>query len=354
MKEKCGGTFPEIVIARGDLASPESRDAVDRVADRIAASRELGRFHAVGFTDILGLHALLAGPPAAATASGPDIAGRGLLEIGRRLARLDGDARRAVPRDPEQVREAVRALYADPAWSGLARMFVSPDLSLGTLLLLGGDAGTDVESVERVWRELDAVTASAGGPTRLSFLGYRTMAYLFVTHSLDCIRTMALVSLAVVLALTALCFRERRAVVVVGLLMATSTLVWFGVLQLFGIYISIFLLFPLVFAVCVGSDYALHILSRLHADRLESPGASGLEWTRRAWTSTGRAVAVAALTDAGVFLVFSRTDLVSASQVMLAVALAVFTIFASTIVLVPALGLPRTRPAPGTDDAPAA
>ncbi len=334
MRERCGGTFPEIVIARGDLTSPRSLEAMDRVEDGLANSAELEDFEVVGATTILGMYSL--------------VEKNDLLTMGIALAGHGGDPRKAAPRTPEEIRALVDKLHASPAWSTLAGMFISRDGRSGAILLLGGEAGTDMDTVEHTWGALESVIAAErreGDPIELSFLGYRTMSYLFATHSLASIRTVAVVTLIVVLTLSAFVLRRRRALLVVGTLMTTSCVVWFGLLQLLDIYVSIFLLFPLVFAVCVGSDYALHILCRLRADQADlGSGEAGdrIEWTRSAWNSTGRAIAFAAFTDGGVFLIYSLTPLVSASNVMVAVALAVAAIFACTVLLVPALIFPKS------------
>jgi predicted RND superfamily exporter protein len=198
--------------------------------------------------------------------------------------------------------------------------------------------------VGAIWRELEALLAEESqpdDPIELSFLGYRTMSYLFTEHGLKWMRITAVVALATVLALAALFLRAARALLIVFLLAVTSGLVWFALLQIAGIYLSIFLLFPLVFAMSIGSDYGLHFLCRLRAARLRGedttlPPARGRD-PHSVWYSTSRAVAIAALTDAGVFLIYSRTALVSASQVMIAVALAVAAVFACTALLIPAL-----------------
>ena len=97
------------------------------------------------------------------------------------------------------------------------------------------------------------------------------------------------------------------------------------------------LLFPLVFAMCIGSDYGLHLLCSYKAIEEGSGPTAHQTVSDRVWATTGRAIAIAAVTDAAVFLIYAAMELVSASQIMLSVALAVAAVFLSTIVLVPAL-----------------
>jgi len=287
-------------------------DLLSRIKKRIAASPLLGkRYYCAGVQDIL----MLSGSPLN-------------LLLGTGLS------------SPEDIRKAARNLYTSPAWTPLAGLFIDRNLTVGTLLLLGGDMGTDVESVQKLTGELEGIIAGEVGPedpVEIRFFGYRTLAHLFSTYSWRWIKLTACASLVVVLLLTALVLRRLRDVLIIALLMGGSSLCWLGLLQLSGIYLSVFLIFPLVFAVCIGSDYGLHLLCsfRAGAGRGDPEGAG--ETGRRVWSTTGRAIAIAAFTDAGVFLAFSRMELVSGSQIMMAVALAVLAVFASTIILVPAL-----------------
>jgi predicted RND superfamily exporter protein len=318
MRSRCGGAFPEIVIAHGDLASARALEVLRRIEERVARSPLLGsRFRTFGLPDLLAL-----------------ARAKTWLERG-------GDAAM-----PDAVGEAVKGLYADPRWAPLAGLCAAKDLSVGTVLLLGGDAGVRPEEVRTVWRELEEIVAAEvkpDDPVQVSFLGYRTMAHLFAEYSWTWVQRIALVSMGIVVALVAAFVRRGRAVLLVGLLMAGSTIWWLASLELAGVYVSVFLLFPLVFVTSIGSDYGLHLIYGL---RELSGGAlagapSPPEAQRRLWETTGRAVALAAFTDAGVFLVFSRTELVSASQVMLAVALGAAAVFATTLALVPALARGR-------------
>jgi predicted RND superfamily exporter protein len=332
MREKCGGSFPEIVIVRGDLSSPESWSELVRMQKSLAASAHLGeRFRVVGAADILGTYALFRD--------------RNLVQTVAALATNGGNVTSFLPTTTAELQETARSMYADPAWEPIVSLFVDPKLEIATILLLGGDAGTDMQSVRDTWNELDAALGTGGGPLDASFLGYRTMAYLFATHSEYWIRVTLFVSLAVVLTLAIAFLRDMRAVLVIVVLLVLSSLWWLALLQLSDIHVSIFLLFPLVFTICIGSDYGLHMLCRLRADRRDHASndadLSPLDWTHSAWSSTGRAIAIAALTDGVIFWLFAQMDLVSASQIMQAVALAVAAVFGCTILVVPALAFSK-------------
>jgi hypothetical protein len=318
MRKRCGGAFPELVIVRGDLSDPRAVQLMQTIKKRITSSPQLGsRFQAIGVSELLSL-----------------------VEL-RSLFSLPWGEKRS---EAERSRQAVEEAFTSPLLAPFMGLFVDRDLSIGTIMLLGGDAGTDLDGVRRIWDELESIfeeETRPGDPVQFSFLGYRTMAYLFTTYSWKWIRITAGVSLTVVLLLTALFLRRIRAVALVALLMAGSSIWWLGALQLGGIYLSVFLLFPLVFAMCIGSDYGLHLLCSFEALKAEKPEKqtrlSPRERSRSVWSTTGRAIAIAALTDAGVFGIFAGMELVSGSHIMLAVVLAVGAVFASTIILVPAL-----------------
>ncbi len=310
IREKCGGAFPEIIIARGDMTRHGSIDTLRRIQQRIVRSEgPVGAFHTIGAPDLIAF----ARP-------------RTLI---------------APQRDGTDLRDAIDALHEDPVLSPLAGIFVSSEGDIATVLLLGGDPGNDPEIVERLWNDLETIVQeeSANSDLDVSFLGYRTMAYLFSTYSLDWIARTGLVSFVVVLLLTAVFLRRLRAVLLVGLLVLVSLALWYVLIGLADIYVSVFLLFPLVFVVCIGSDYGLHMLCRLRADRLdrEIVGETAPSKQRDLWMTTGRAITLAAITDAVAFLIFAPARLVTVSHVMIAVALAVTAVFVTTALLVPTL-----------------
>ncbi|MBN1853624.1 MAG: MMPL family transporter, partial [Pirellulales bacterium] len=146
------------------------------------------------------------------------------------------------------------------------------------------------------------------------------------------------VSQILVVLLTALVLRDVRAVLVLVLLMGGSSIWWFASLRLVGIYLSLFLLFPLVFIICIGTDYALHLFYRARSERIGKARTLPAGCSARIWSTTGRAITAAAITDAGVFLIYSTMELVSGALVLRAMAIAVMVVYFCTLILVPALG----------------
>jgi predicted RND superfamily exporter protein len=313
MKEEASGAFPEFVIVEGDLADPEVLAEVDALENRLLESEAFaGRVVGASYAAALGAHEILKLGAAAAIPA--------YLEAG-------GDLAKAVPSTRDAIRAALDAMTGDPAWRPVSDLFIDPSADIGLVILLVGEGWEGLDGARRLWKELEAAVAGIDrSDLRVSFLGYRTMSYLFVTHSLFWLRVLFFVSLVVALGLVGYLLRDRRAVVAVGALMLATGVWWLALLHLRGIYISVFLLFPLIFIVCIGSDYGLHLCWRL--SRREPP--------ERVYRTTGKAILFSAATDGGVFALFVLIRLVSASQVMEAVALAVLAVFVATTILVPA------------------
>jgi len=314
MKQKAGGAFPEFVIVEGDLTRPEAVRAVEEIKRRILADPAFaGGMRAASFADALGTYEILK---------------RGSLSAVPAFLAARGNPANAVPQAPGGIAGALREMDADPAWRPLSSLFGAADGSMALVILIAGTGtSADMDGAERLWRGLEAAAAGAPPDLRVSFLGYRTMSYLFVSYSIFWLRCLFGVSIAVVLLLVAVFIRDWKSFLTVAALAFATGLWWLGLLRARGIYVSIFLLFPLVFVVCIGSDFAVHLVWRL--SRGEKRAA--------VFGAAGRAILLSAVTDGLVFALFSRMRLVSASQVMESVALAVVAVLAATAVLVPAV-----------------
>jgi len=330
MKARARGAFPEFLIFEGDLADPAVVERVARVGRAVEASPLLEEGAAVAtYADVVGARTLLDGD---------------LASTARRFLETGGELARSVPGSREEIDRTMRELHENPSWEPLAGLFFDRGRRIAVALVLLDEPFSRLDRARELFAELERIAADASDDElAVSFLGYRTMSYLFLAESLRWLRILFLVSLGVAVAGVALFLRDRRAVVAVAILMVATGVWWVGLLRLVGLSLTVFLLFPLVFIVCIGSDYALHLCWRL------SRGERRLH----VFATAGRAVLYSAVTDAAVFLLFAFGRLVSASQVMLAVVLAVISIFLSTTLLVPAVysrpksGAPREGVASG-------
>jgi predicted RND superfamily exporter protein len=178
----------------------------------------------------------------------------------------------------------------------------------------------------------------------VSVIGYRSISVLFIETSLRWLRRLFVASLVATCLVAAVALRDVRVVVALAGIVSLTGVAWFSLLPLFDVYVSVFLLFPLVFLVSLGSDYALHLFwhAHLHHD------------TKQVYSETGKAVLFSALTDAAAFALFSLAYLTSVRQVMRASSLAVMLTLLLTFIVVPLtlrviLQTPRHLPQPVSD-----
>ncbi len=323
MQQQAGGAFPDFVIVEGDLADSRTVAAMRRLDKRLSESAELSGAVASGsWVDALAAYELLRDGSMAA--------------IPKWLG-AKGDPIAVLPDDAASLADSMRGMAADVGWRPVSDLFYA-GTDIGVAILMVRDtAFEDLDGAERFWDELsqivdeeNAANASADGdlaaPIRFSFLGYRTMAYLFFAESVRWLRVLFATSFVAALVLIAIFLRERRALLAIGSLMLATGVWWLGLLRLADIHVSIFLLFPLIFVISIGSDYGLHLCWRL------SRGEPRTE----VWRTTGRAISFSAVTDGAVFALFVTVGLLSASHVMAAVVFAVVAVFAATVLLVPA------------------
>ncbi len=309
-----GGAFPEFVIFQGDLTTPEFLDYTRVLEAALQDPEGLG-----AGTTVLGPSRLLGSYEVLKDGVGPAL---------RRYLANGGDLEQAAPTEARAIQTAYTEMFESPAWTPLIQLVASPTLNTGVLIVVPPSA-TSLGEVRGLREGLErAVTAAASqkpANVQTNILGYRTLTELFIQTSLFWMRVLFAVALVAAALLVWLFTKSWRAVLTVTLIMMVSGVWWLALLSVFDVYISIFLIFPLVFMVSVGSDYAVHLVW-------------GVERTGRSeevYATVGKAVLYSALTSAAVFGVFASAYLVSVSQVMLAVVLVVVTTFVCTLLTVP-------------------
>jgi predicted RND superfamily exporter protein len=338
--ESCRDAFPGVIVARGELATPEAMGALTELEDRLRASPLLQGLHVVGPSDVLGAYLVVNGKPASQAAA------------------VLPQARRFSVASREDLESAAGALHTEAPWAALAAPFFDRELETGTLWLVDSEPGSSSRTrvlTAEVERLLAAFARSSAAPLELTLVAdHEFRRRLAATSQRDLYFTLAVVSFVVTLA-SALFFRSAAVIFVVLVLLLVGVIWWLALLRLAGIELSPFLLFPGVFVTGVASGYGLHMLARVRADwsRLEHDAhrITPVQWTWSAWSTTGRGIAIAALTDLLVYLVYSRMKLPYSAVAMRALALAVATVFGSTIFLVPAL-FPRRGETDAPTDAP--
>ena len=285
--ERLGGAFPEFVILEGDATDPAllayTRALEAQLQETLGEETEV-----VSLNRILGSYEVLK------DGVGPAV---------RRFFLAGGDLSRAAPSTREDIRSALTTMHSSPAWSPLVSVLSSPDLNLSVLIVRPPEsAGSTISAASlaaagRLYGELesvlDATRAAKPEGVTTHFLGYRTITYLFIQTSLFWMRVLFATSLLGACALLFLFTRRLRAVLTVAVVMVVTGVWWLGLLPLFGIYISVFLIFPVVFIVSIGSDYAVHLV--LGVLGAEERGAGEV------YARTGKAVLFSVLTSSSVF-----------------------------------------------------
>ncbi len=314
IREGVGSAFPEFVIFEGDLSDPDFVAYSGALASYLqSAEAGLG-----DGTQVISLNLAL---------GSYEVLKDGVGAALRRFLGSGGDLSQAVPETSEAIRSALATMHAEEPWQPLAKLLSNEAGDLAVLVVIPGLDTQTFEDAGRLKEELELALSSvadqkpAGITT--SVLGYRTITYLFIQTSLFWMRTLFVVSLVAACVLIGLLTRRWRAVVALALVMIATGAWWIGLLNVAGLYISVFLIFPLVFIVSIGSDYAVHLLWGAQQSQED------------VYADVGKAVVFSALTDAAVFGVFGFSYLVSVGQVMIGVALAVVAIFVGTVLLVP-------------------
>ena len=323
--ERLGGAFPEFVILEGDATDPALLDYTRALEAELQETLGEG-------TEVVSLNRILGSYEVLKDGVGPAV---------RRFFLAGGDLSRAAPSTREDIRSALTTMHSSPAWSPLVSVLSSPDLNLSVLIVrppesagstLSSTSSTaSLEAAGRLYGELEqaveATRAAQPDGVTTHFLGYRTITYLFIQTSLFWMRVLFAASLLWACTLLFLFTRSLRAVLTVAVVMVVTGVWWLGLLPLFGIYISVFLIFPVVFIVSIGSDYAVHLV--LGVLGAEERGAGEV------YARTGKAVLFSVLTTSSVFFLFATMYLVSVTQVMLSVGLAVVATFLGTVLVVP-------------------
>jgi predicted RND superfamily exporter protein len=320
MRAGVAGALPEFIVLEGDLTSPEVLAYTQAVADNlnqtldarlITPSLMLGSYSSLqtGLTGALG-----------------QFFGTSLDD--------------AVPDSQVDLASTYKTMHNDPLWAPLIKLVSNPTANLGLMIVMptsSGDLAATRETLTTMQQAVDISMRPAN--LEVHVIGYRSISVLFIETSLRWLQRLFVASLIATCLVTLLAFRRWQIVLATAAIVSITGLVWFVLLPLVGVYISIFLLFPLIFLVSLGSDYALHLFWHAHrAEQMLSSSSININkdsTQRDVYGETGKAVFFSAMTDAAVFGVFSLAYLSSVTQVMLASTLAVIITFITTLLVIP-------------------
>lgn len=206
-----------------------------------------------------------------------------------------------------------------------------------SVMLVEVDQPVDFNVLQPQWNQLQETIAKVQARHPEANLGVHTsgasaIAYLFTAKELPYLQIAGYIGIAVT-ALQILIFRRSwRDTIVVSLCVLAAGAWWGGLLVASAIPLSIALVVPVVILEAIGSDYAMHLRFAL----AEEGG--------RAWSTVGRAIVYAAVTDLGAFLVFAFMRYGLLRQAALATVYVLLCALVATLLLVPLLARPNELP----------
>jgi predicted RND superfamily exporter protein len=304
MRAGVAGALPEFIIIEGDMSRPEVLEYSQAIASELDSNLN-ARLITPGLMleSYLSLQQGFTGALGQVFGSQPEL-----------------------PASQNELRKTLVTMHQNPLWAPLIKLVSSQDLNLSVLIVMP-ESSDDLTEVREV---LETMQQAINAPTRphnvnVSVIGYRSISLLFIETSLRWLQRLFVASLFATCLVAAIAFRDVRVVVALASIVSLTGIAWFALLPLLDVYVSVFLLFPLVFLVSLGSDYALHLFwhARLSDDIAQVYG------------ETGKAVLFSALTDAAAFGLFSLAYLTSVRQVMRASSLAVVLTLLATFLIVP-------------------
>jgi len=231
------------------------------------------------------------------------------------------------PQTQADIKAVLDEMFGTPLQNYIS-FFIDPQTYRIGVMLVEVDQPADFNVLHGEWDALqhaiDEVQARhPGAGLRVHTSGASAVAYLFTAKELPYLQVAGYVGILVTALQIWLFRRSLREAVVVSLCVLAAGAWWGGLMVLSHIPLSIALVVPVVILEAIGSDYAMHLLFALH------------EEGRQAWHSVGRAIAYAAVTDLGAFLVFSFMHYGLLRQAALATVYVLACALVATVVVVP-------------------
>ncbi|MDD5502501.1 MAG: MMPL family transporter, partial [Candidatus Thermoplasmatota archaeon] len=260
------------------------------------------------------------------TAGAPVTMGTGYMPFGMPQGTPSGQ----YPTTKEGMKALLDEMFAGPMGHYLS-MFLNDKYEMGLIDVWSTMKSNTFQESERLWNQEYAMIQKTdnelGRPNGLEIhtRGLTTFSYLFITQELPWLGYISLVSLIAVIVLVALATRDLKAIATVGIVMWLTSLWWLGVIPFFNIGLSVTLMLPAVFIMCMGSDYSVHLVWNIRQTR--DP--------KEVYGSTGKAVLYSAITTLGAFAIFSWMTSIVSARAMLAVVIAIVAIYICTILVVP-------------------
>ncbi len=235
------------------------------------------------------------------------------------------------PTTESEIRAEANAMFASPMRELASIILNHPTMNMGAMTFSVQAATYD--EAEEVWHQVWSAVAAAnqtfGGSApdgvHVAFVGNTATNYLFVAEELPWLTYMSVAATIILFALVLLFTRDIKATIVATALAGITSIWWLGILPFMDIGLAITLMLPLVFIFNIGTDYAVHIIWNL-----KKVGNA-----REVFETTGKAILFSAITTAGAFAIFTFIRNVAVSRTMIATTVAIFVIFAATMLVIP-------------------
>ncbi|PKK85976.1 MAG: hypothetical protein CVT48_03045 [Thermoplasmata archaeon HGW-Thermoplasmata-1] len=311
------GSVTNMIVLEGDATQPAVHDYLDRLEENLRNDADLAATQTASITR------LVAGYVAV-----KDGTAGGALNMGQE-AFFPGST---YPQTQEEIKQTMDDLFSSPMANYASFFIPYPDYDIALLTFQTAQEGS-YEDAERVWnsiwRVVDETNGDYGGSppgdVKVSVFGPTAFSYLFISEEMPWVNYMGIVSLVAVGIILFLLTKSPRATSAVVLVVALSSIWWYGILSIIGIGLSVTMMLPLIFIIALGSDYAVHLIWNIEhsGNRAECYGY------------VGKAVFYSALTDFGAFMIFIGISDLMVRKAMIATALAIFVTFIATMVVVP-------------------
>lgn len=310
------------VILEGDMTTPEAHAYIRALQARLRENDRIRDDSVTGVTNlVLQWQQLKQGTPAAV----PVI---GLQNLYQQSGNPAFDP---YPQTQEEIRQALDEMYACECMRVYTSLFLNRDYTM-TVILIDTDTGGTYEGardilsdVRETLDEPELVRLRKDADVRVALGGYTAFSVLFIETQMPWVTYMTVASLALVLILVLVLWRDVRATLALTVLVLLTTVWWLGTLPPLGIGLAVTLTLPLVFINAIGSDYGLHLISCAKADGD----------MRRVLENTGKAVLFSMITTLGAFLIFIPMTNLMMRKAMIATSVAMLAIFVVTLLVVP-------------------
>jgi predicted RND superfamily exporter protein len=251
-----------------------------------------------------------------------------------------------IPRDPIALDALKHKVEDAPIYLNV----VSRDGKGAAILVFFKDDAADEVSQNARDKLLEAIIARERGPEQLYLTGAQHIAVSSLRMMQRDLRTFTPLSLAVIMVILGLCFRNVRGVLLPVIAVMCGVIWTLGVMVITGAAITIGTLVLPTLLIVIGSTYSIYVVSQ-YEDEVRK-GGTGREIVTRMLSRVSVPVAVAALTTVVGFITLLVSRIATIRALGLYAAIGFICLTAIVLTLIPAILtiLPLPRQIAGRED----